>query len=37
MKSLDGSFKRGKDEDDISSAAMLANLVGTLRRINCLH
>ncbi len=37
IKSFDGSLRRGKDDDAISSAAKLAKLIGTLKRINCSH
>ncbi len=37
VKSFDGSLRRCKDDDAISSAAKLANIVGTLRRINFSH
>ena len=37
MRSFDGSLRRGNDDDAISSAAKLANVIGTLKRINCSH
>ncbi len=36
-KSFDGSLRRGNDDDAISSAAKVAKLIGTLKRINCSH
>ncbi len=37
IKSLDGSPRRGNDDDVISSFAKLTKSVGTLKRINCSH
>ena len=38
MKSFDGSLRRNDNDDDaISSAAKLAKVIGTLKRINCSH